>query len=304
MSTSEIIFHEYPISPFSEKIRRIFAYKGITYRSVEQPMWMPKPQLTPLTGGYRRIPVLQIGADVFCDTARIARKLEELHPEHTLYPQANPAAAEAVAAWADRQLFQACVPLVFAALAELLPAELIADRRKMRPDMSIENLAAAAPHCLSMLRASCERFDATFQVHDFVMGDSFSIADAAVFHCLWFARNAPEPAAILSESKNIGAWMSRLEAMGSGDLHAMSAEDALAVAREAQPVATSDGVCGDIAAGVQVGIAGDDLPSDVFKGEVVSSSPQEIVIRRQDPDLGELALHFPRTGYLIHVSIP
>ena len=29
---------------------------------------MPKPDLTPLTGGYRRIQVLQVGADVFCDT--------------------------------------------------------------------------------------------------------------------------------------------------------------------------------------------------------------------------------------------
>ncbi len=48
---------------------------------------MPKPKLVPLTGGYRRIPVLQIGADVWCDTGIIVRKIEELNPEPTIYPE-------------------------------------------------------------------------------------------------------------------------------------------------------------------------------------------------------------------------
>ncbi len=82
----EIILHQYATSPFSEKIRKIFAHKKIAWRSVEQPVIMPKPKLVPLTGGYRRIPVLQIGADVWCDTGIIIRKIDELNPEPTLYP--------------------------------------------------------------------------------------------------------------------------------------------------------------------------------------------------------------------------
>ena len=70
---AEIIFHHYALSPFSEKIRRILAFKGLPWRAVDQPVMMPKPDLIALTGGYRRIPVLQIGADVYCDTALIAR---------------------------------------------------------------------------------------------------------------------------------------------------------------------------------------------------------------------------------------
>lgn len=301
MSSSEIIFHEYAVSPFSEKIRRIFGYKGIAYRSVEQPMWMPKPHLVPLTGGYRRIPVMQIGADVYCDTACIARKLEELHPDNTLFPDGNAAAAEAVAAWADRQLFFACVPLVFAALADALPEQLLDDRRKMRPDMTVENLTAAAPACRTTLRAACDRFNATFARHDFVLGSAFSIADAALYHCLWFARNAPEGGEIIAASANVGAWMRRLEEMGNGELTAMEPDDALTIARESTPRARTDDT-GDIAPGTVVGIAGDDLPGDVFRGEVISAGPQEIVIRRRDPELGELAQHFPRAGYLVHIG--
>jgi len=49
---------------------------------------MPKPKLIPLTGGYRRIPVLQIGADVYSDTGIIIRKIDELHPTPSIYPPA------------------------------------------------------------------------------------------------------------------------------------------------------------------------------------------------------------------------
>ena len=59
---AQVILHHYPLSLFAEKIRRVLAYKKIPWRAVEQPMMAPKPQLTPLTGGYRRIPVMQIDA--------------------------------------------------------------------------------------------------------------------------------------------------------------------------------------------------------------------------------------------------
>ena len=84
---TDVILHHYPRSFFAEKIRRILAYKRVPWRSVEQPIMMPKPDLTALTGGYRRIPVMQIGADVYCDTACIARRLEQLRPEPSCFPR-------------------------------------------------------------------------------------------------------------------------------------------------------------------------------------------------------------------------
>lgn len=303
-TSSEILFHEYAVSPFSEKVRRIFGYKGTTYRSVEQPMWMPKPQLTPLTGGYRRIPVMQIGAEVYCDTAGIARKLEALQPEPTIFPGGNVAAADAVAAWADRQLFGACVPLVFGALAEMLPPELLEDRRKMRPDLSIDKVRSGMPDARNQLRAACDRLDATLKTHDFVLGNAFSVADAAVYHCLWFARNDPESAAMLTSLSGLAAWMQRLEAMGNGNSSPMDASEALKIARDSDPATARLADRGDpngLEPGTRVAICSDDLPSDTFEGDVLTSSAQEIVIQRQDPDLGKLAVHFPRAGYLIRV---
>ena len=64
----DFILHHYDTSPFSEKVRLLFGLRDLAWKSVIQPTIMPKPELTPLTGGYRRIPVLQIGADVYCDS--------------------------------------------------------------------------------------------------------------------------------------------------------------------------------------------------------------------------------------------
>ena len=57
---TELILHHYAMSPFAEKIRAILGYKGLSWRSVDIPVVMPKPDLTALTGGYRKTPVLQI----------------------------------------------------------------------------------------------------------------------------------------------------------------------------------------------------------------------------------------------------
>jgi len=73
---NELILHHYPQSPFAEKARLMLGLKGLSWHSVLIPPVMPKPDLIALTGGYRRTPVLQVGADIYCDTALIARRLE------------------------------------------------------------------------------------------------------------------------------------------------------------------------------------------------------------------------------------
>src|ERR1700720_4727412 len=64
---TDIILHHYETSPYAEKVRLGLGLKGLAWASVEIPVIMPKPDLTALTGGYRKPPVLQIGADLYCD---------------------------------------------------------------------------------------------------------------------------------------------------------------------------------------------------------------------------------------------
>ena len=74
------------------------------------PNIMPKPDVTALTGGYRKTPVLQIGADIYCDTALIADVIEERAPQPTLYPGGIAGASRILAQWADSTLFWTAIP--------------------------------------------------------------------------------------------------------------------------------------------------------------------------------------------------
>ena len=110
---SDLILHQYPASPFSEKIRVLLGYKQAHYSSVEIPVIMPKPLLMPLSGGYRKTPVMQNGADVYCDTAIICRLIDRLYPDSTIYPAAVDAANNALANWTDTFFFRVAVAIAF-----------------------------------------------------------------------------------------------------------------------------------------------------------------------------------------------
>ncbi|KAL6305895.1 hypothetical protein BKA93DRAFT_777208 [Sparassis latifolia] len=87
-----VVLYHYEASPFSTKIKNILALKGIPHSRVDVALAPPRPELSTLLGlPYRRIPVLAIGSDVYCDTSLIASVLERRFPPfegyHTLFPK-------------------------------------------------------------------------------------------------------------------------------------------------------------------------------------------------------------------------
>ena len=107
---SDLILHHYATSPFSEKVRLVLGLKKMVWRSVTVPTMLPKPDVIALTGGYRRTPFMQIGADVYCDSALMCRVIDRLTPNPPLYPTASAGLSELVAQWADSTLFWTAVP--------------------------------------------------------------------------------------------------------------------------------------------------------------------------------------------------
>ncbi len=302
MSTHDVILHQYDMSPFSEKIRKILGCKNAPWRAVAQSMWLPRPHLTPMTGAYRRIPVLQIGADVWCDTRLIARKIDALFVDPPLVPAGFEAATESITQWADRHMFAATVPQVFTELGAMLPPQLLEDRRKMRPDLDPAALLGAVPDLRNELRVWLAGLDRTLARGGFVLGDRFGLADASVYHVLWFVRNAPSAGAILSHFPGVQRWLGVVDAMGQGRREEMSPEEALAVAKAAEPATERRADPNDpngLVPGTKVVISSDDLPQDHFPGEVLALDVDEVVILRHDPACGAIALHFPRAGYRI-----
>jgi glutathione S-transferase len=300
---SELILHHYDNSPFSEKIRLILGRKGLAWRSAIQPNVMPKPELVPLTGGYRRIPVLQIGADVYCDSQRIARELERRAESPTLYPGGNEGLCHAVNLWADRMLFQAVVPVVFGKIGDAVPKEFIEDRRKLMGGGDFGAFIRAAPLFAEQLRAQLQLLEA--QLGDgraFLLGAEPSLADFAAYHPVWFLRAIPPAAAALAEFGAIRRWADRCAALGHGRRSEIAPAEALAIARAAKPAPPGRVASGEpngLAAGDRVAVMPDDYGFDPVAGELVAADIHEVAVRRSSPETDEVVVHFPRAGFRV-----
>lgn len=298
---SEVILHHYAISPFSEKVRRVLAYKEIPWRAVEQPMMAPKPDLTPLTGGYRRIPVMQIGADVYCDTALIIRRLETLFPDRPVLPAGNSGLATIIEDWADHRVFMHAVPPVVSALADALPNGFFEDRGAMTPGFDKDALIAGAPLALEQTKHDLNYLEDQLAANAFLLGSTFSVADAACFHVVNFLLNDPSNESLLASRPAVKAWLTRIREFGDGNVQALLAEDALAIARDAAPTDVEGESVSAIGytLGDEVTVVADDYGVETSIGEVTRILENEIVISRHDDIVGNVAVHYPRAGYRV-----
>ena len=298
-----LFLHHYDASPFSEKIRKLFAHKRLAWRAVEQPSIMPKPDLVPLTGGYRRIPVLQIGADVYCDTQLIARMLERVAPEPTIFPAGTEGTCQAWSLWADRLLFLPVVAIVFAEIGHAVQPTFIEDRQKMMPGRDFADIPRQAPHAREQVRGLAALIDG--QLADgrrWLLGADFSLADAACFHPLWFLRVAPSAPTLLEGFPRLRTWFERVDALGHGERSPATTAEALAVARESRPAPATGVQPGEpngLTVGMRVAVTPDDYGFDPVVGELVSASATEVAVRRAEATLGDLVVHFPRVGYRV-----
>src|SRR5258707_12129727 len=125
----ETILHHYQLSPYSEKIRLALGLKGLSWRSVEIPVWTPRPKLTPMTGGYRRTPILQIGAEFYCDTLLILHVIEEFGGSNKLYPAGQEGMVKAFCWWIEKSSFMNAVCLTIGNMGGKRPNEWMEEGR-------------------------------------------------------------------------------------------------------------------------------------------------------------------------------
>lgn len=272
------------------------------------PPVMPKPDLVALTGGYRKTPVLQVGADVYCDTALIARRLEQEKAVPALFPEGQEMVAASFAQWADAVLFQHAVSLAFAPESIAvrfgkLPPEFLkafmADRSQLFSGGSagrlpLEQARHQWPAFMARLERQLSREDG-----DFLFGEA-SVADFAVAHCLWFLKGTPVTAPLVDDYPQVQAWLGRVLGFGHGAPAEMSAEEALEVARGSQPAALPDESFSDpngFLPGQAVAIAATDYGVDAVQGELLFAGSEELILRREDPRAGTVHVHFPRLAF-------
>ena len=300
---ADLVLHHYDFSNFAEKARLALGFKGLAWGAVTIPPIAPKPELTALTGGYRRTPVLQTGADIWCDTRLIVRELERRHPAPPLLPAALAAQAEALAFWAENRLMRPITLYASGMNGDVLPAGLQADRSAMRglPVPDDATMLRAARRNAPLARAQIPQVEAMLaDGRDYLLGAQPTVADLAVYHPLWFLTARTQRLAFeLAPFPRIAAWMQRVRAFGHGRPQPMPAAEAIAIARAASPapLPPSSPHAEDPPLGSLVRVRADDNGQEVTEGVLLHLAADEIALRREDARAGEVVVHFPRLGY-------
>ena len=304
---TDLILHQYAASPFSEKVRCLLGYKQQTYKTVEIPVIMPKPDLMALTGGYRKTPVLQHGSNVYCDTALICQYIDRLYPTNSIYPNEHIAQLTAAAHWTDTFLFKASVAVAFQPKA-LAGSDLFSDPTaaeafmKDRADFSKGStelgmdLSVALPHWLQHMG----RLETQLSSAEFIGGSAPTIVDFSTYHCCWFVYKNEVLQSDLAELPALTRWMERMAAFGHGQPDSISGDAAVAVAQNSNPatIDADNSVASEpFDIGAQVEVVAIDYGFQPTRGELIRASANELVVKRVDQRAGEVFVHFPRLGF-------
>ena len=202
-------------------------------------------------------------------------------------------------------MFSPAAGILFARKPEVLPKGFLEDRAKFS-GRSIDPAAmtAAAPNLLDQLRAHFDWLDQMLiDGRPFLQGSAASLADLAAYHPIWFPKQNFGPTAVPVDGfPRLLSWTERVAAIGHGRQSPTTSKDALDAARNATSIASiildpRDPISRK--PGQTVAVTPDDTGRDPVVGELVASGVHEIVIRRSDPAVGEVCVHFPRAGFVV-----
>ncbi len=306
--TETLILHHYELSPYAEKIRLMFGHKQMRWQSVLSPEQPPRPNVDPLSGGYRRIPIAQIGADIFCDTFVIAQEVANLASAPELDPERVNADAAAIIDQAEGDVF-------FAAIGSVSPATLLGtllrrmglfgtlkfarDRAGMMRDATVKPKQGAAAR--GVMQAFLVELEQRLSGRDFLVDDNPSLADFSAFHPLWLnvssSRRPLDP-----RFAHVVRWYDRIAAIGHGQREEWAPERAFEVAKAAKPrplpVSTGEP---DARIGKRVSVAPSDYGTVSVSGTLVALTPTRCIVERETEPFGPLHVHFPRRGFVIEI---
>jgi len=166
-----------PLSPFARKALFVLDYKELEYENVPTFPGDESPEFRAISP-LGKIPVLDHDGFTVPDTSVIARYLDRISPEKSIYPE-DPQ-LEASACWleeyADSKLIENC--------ATLFRERLLNPKMLNQPtdEAVVQNvLENGMPGCLAYL-------ESVVPESGYLVGDSLSIADIAVTSCFIQAR--------------------------------------------------------------------------------------------------------------------
>jgi len=303
----DIILHHYPQSPFAEKIRLMLGYCGLRWLSLESPPKPPRPNLDPLTGGYRRIPVAQLGADIFCDTRIIASEIAQLAEKPALSPENSSDEVMEFCRRAEGEVFIASFSAIPARRA--IPALLKQLSLWQLPGFMLDRMQMARGGSFKMLPLFEAQLVVTNQLIEmearleqaYLFAEQPGLADFASYPTLWML-NQVAPELIPTQLDRVNDWHRRMQQFGHGQPQPIQRKLAFELAASCEPRAIADAWQASALIGKQVSIAPQDYAKQPVTGELIAETEQRWVVKRQVKAFGNLHVHLPRSGYALQVN--
>lgn len=306
--TNSIILHHYDASPYAEKIRLMFGLTQTRWQSLLSPAWPPRPNVDPLSGGYRRIPIAQIGADIFCDTALIAQEVAQLTRHASLDPSTIEGESRSLMKQAEREAFFAAITavpplrLLGTMLKEFGPTgayRFVKDRTGLMKGGTVRPPnASKAKHALTTL---LDGLEARLASGPWVGGERPSFADFACYHPLWLHVSCNRRP--LHAGPKVLRWYQGIANLGHGTREEITQADAFHAARKSAPRPLPPSTASlDVTPGDRVSVSPVDYGVIPVTGTLAAITEQRIIVSRETDAFGTLHVHFPRNGYALKAA--
>lgn len=293
------ILYHYPMSPFSEKLRVAMGASGVLWRSVDVPAFPPRTDLSRFIGGYRRIPVLQIGAHFFCDTRLAYQALFGGKTDPTALAPVD----EDLRRWAETEVF-------FAVLSSQRPMAVV---RFLTRELGVKGLLRFMRDRMRMMReasvtvpsrteagAVLTRYIAVLSerlvTESFLSGTTPGYLDFCCYHPLWMAERV-QRGLRMSWSRDVQGWLKRMEALPHGPSVSATESDVEAAIVAGEIDCTGWSVPSSWTVGESVIVAPLDYGLDASSGELAAMSDERIVLRRKTSSGSLVYAHFPQVGF-------
>lgn len=299
---STIILHHYDVSPYSEKLRAMLGYTNLRWLSSITQEMPPRALLKPLAGNYGRIPVAQIGSDVFCDSNIICTELSNLVNKSELAIEGCSKEVEDFVRRVEGDIFFACVLAggtmklhrrIIKSMRIMSFARLLIDRLNMSRQAKIKMVGMRDAKKISI--QFLEELENTL-VSEFLFGAEPCIADFSAYHCIWFMRDLGGRQVVKKYPKTL-AWLDKIKAMGHGTREEINPRLALEVAKKCLPRDITQEHKVDEKIGKAVNIAPNDYRLDSTRGVLVGASEQRWIVAHENDVVGTVHIHFPKVGF-------
>ena len=281
-------------------MRLLAGYLGVSWQSVEVPIQPPRDQLAILAGGYRRIPVMQCGADIFCDTAVIC---DEVISRSDRDLASCSEAASALAMRAETDVFFAAIRQgsqlkTAIGLTMMLGFKGMLAFAKDRASFAQgHGPATQTPDVAkSVFSSFLLDLDQALASQSYLGGDAPCLSDFCCYHPIFLAQGFKS----IKDSAlpaGVRAWMVRMAGFGWGQYSAVSSDEAMAAAKAQEPSPLPEASADHPDLGQWVTVTPLDTGRVPVTGTLVSRSGGRIVVARRSEDVGLCHVHFPVSGF-------